>query len=55
MKTREEAERILQACEEENRDIYRAIDEVALYNTEKVLAGFRDHHVAERHLQGGEE
>ena len=52
MKTREEAKIILKECELENRTLYAEIDDVALANTEKVLATFRDLHVAERHLKG---
>ncbi|HCJ01957.1 MAG TPA: hypothetical protein DHV31_03585 [Clostridiales bacterium] len=52
MKTREEAERILKSCEEENKALFAEIEETALYNTEKVLAAFREFHVAERHLKG---
>ena len=52
MKTREEAEKILRSCEDENRSLYQEIDAVALYNTEKVLAAFRECRVADRHLKG---
>ena len=52
MITRSQAEKILFTCEEENRDLFQEIDEISLFNTEKVLAAFRDCHVAERHLKG---
>ncbi len=52
MKTREEAEIILKACESENEALFKEIDAVALANTEKVLSAFREHRVAERHLKG---
>ena len=50
--TGEQAKRILKECEAENEALYAEIDAVALENTEKVLAAFRDMHVAERHLKG---
>lgn len=52
MKTREEAEKIIKECEEENAELFAEIDANALYNTEKVLAAFRECRVAERHLKG---
>ena len=52
MKTREEAEKILQQCESENQALFQEIDATALLNTEKVLSAFREHRVAERHLKG---
>ena len=52
MKTREEAEVILKACESENEALFKEIDAVALANTEKVLSAFRECRVAERHLKG---
>ena len=52
MKTREEAEIILKACESENEALFKEIDAVALANTEKVLSAFREYRVAERHLKG---
>ena len=52
MKTREEAEVILKACESENEELFKEIDAVALANTEKVLSAFRECRVAERHLKG---
>lgn len=52
MKTRLEAEKILNECEAENKALYNEIDAVALSNTEKVLSIFRDNRVAERHLKG---
>ena len=52
MKTREEAEIILKACESENEALFKEIDAIALANTEKVLSAFREYRVAERHLKG---
>ena len=52
MKTREEAEKLLKQCEEENAELFAEIDATALYNTEKVLSAFRECRVAERHLKG---
>jgi len=52
MKTREEALKIIKECESENSALYAEIDAIALANTEKVLAAFREKHVAERHLKG---
>ena len=52
MKTREEAEKLLKQCEEENAELFAEIEATALYNTEKVLSAFRECRVAERHLKG---
>jgi len=52
MKDRAYAERLLRACEEENKEIFEEIDRTALANTEKVLDAFRECRVGERHLKG---
>ncbi|MBO4472427.1 MAG: aminotransferase class I/II-fold pyridoxal phosphate-dependent enzyme [Clostridia bacterium] len=43
---------LLKECERDNKALFDEIDETALYNTEKVLAAFRECRVAERHLKG---
>lgn len=46
------AEKLLQECEAESRDLFAEIDKIALKNTEKVLKAFSNNSVAERHMKG---
>ncbi len=43
---------LIEQCEEELKPIFKNIDDIALYNQEKVLKAFQNHQIALRHFNG---
>lgn len=46
------AKTIIKTAEQKAKDQFERIDEIALYNTEKVLKAFQNNRVSDRHLKG---
>lgn len=53
MENREQTiKNIIAKAEEESQNLFRQVEDIALYNQEKVLDAFRKEEIAERHLKG---